>query len=141
MSDKPVAKKLCNFLIENAAADFRLADGLTYLEDVHFHDWAAETALDKYRKAHHGLWVGGVVILTPRHIKFSPNLINIIFHKGDYSLSIPLSHIMDMSLESGLLTNIIVLTTPYGFYRFRCFGARDFMTVIHAQRQGEHLTR
>ncbi|MCG7537035.1 hypothetical protein [Pseudoalteromonas sp. OOF1S-7] len=133
MSDKPITTKLCNFLIDSAVADLSLADSLTYFIDAYCYDWAVEAVLEKYCQAYGGLWVGGAVTLSQAHITFSPNLINMICHNGDDSLAIPLSHIIDVSLESGFLTKIILLTTPYGLFRLRCFGAKSFMAAINQQ--------
>ncbi|ALU42176.1 hypothetical protein [Pseudoalteromonas rubra] len=135
MSNLKIAKKLCNFLIEDAKEDLSLVGNLADLSGFDFHGLVVESVLNQFKEAYGGLWVGGAAILTQDHINFTPNTLNEIFHKGDNALSIPLAHIFNIDLEFGFLTKIIAVTTPYGIFKFRCFGAQSFMQKIESQIQ------
>lgn len=117
MEEKPFARKLCNALIPEAEHNF-LRGTTEY--------FGVEVAREFYG----GLWVGGTVFLTSRHLKFQPNALNRKLHKGDYSMSIPLNEVTDLAYEFGFFSGIIRVTTRHGAMKFRCFGAKRFLSTI-----------
>jgi len=125
-----VAKKLCNVLIEDAQEDFSLATNVADVLGIDFNEDIISSVLDTYKEAYGGLWVGGTVLLTNTEIMFTPNAMNNAFHKGDNSVTIPLSLITSVEDEYGFITKIVKVTTKYGIFKIRCFGAKKFRELI-----------
>ncbi|QPB83518.1 hypothetical protein CWC22_011170 [Pseudoalteromonas rubra] len=59
MSNLKIAKKLCNFLIEDAKEDLSLVGNLADLSGFDFHEQVVELVLSQFKEAYGGLWVGG----------------------------------------------------------------------------------
>lgn len=82
-----------------------------------------------------GLWVGGTVTITPEHVRFEPNAINVAVHENAHGFLVPYKDIRDVRVERGIGTNIVVLMTPEGERRFRCYKANDAAEAISAARR------
>ncbi|WP_299975679.1 hypothetical protein [uncultured Pseudoteredinibacter sp.] len=130
MPESYLAKKACNFLIENAKEDLSIAGEIADIAGVDFDEKIVEAVLAKYKNKYGGLWVGGTVYLTEEGLRFSPNGLNELFHKGDNSLSILFTHMNSIELENGFFTKIIRISTAFGVFKFRCYGAKKFIEII-----------
>jgi hypothetical protein len=108
---KTTVTKRCNAFIPSANA-------AAYLPS------AALAAVERYKRKHGGLWVGGTVDSTDVDIVFRPNAVNVAFHENLTNLVIPLSAIDRVSWEFGVLTGIVVVEYGDAAFRFRCFGAK-----------------
>lgn len=91
---------------------------------------AAQRAADGYQKKHGGLWVGGRVSLQADRIWFSPNALNSMVNQGFENPEVKLSDVTSVELEPGVLTKIVVVTSPNQSIKFRCFGAPKFAEAI-----------
>ncbi|MFT7722482.1 MAG: hypothetical protein QM788_06590 [Roseateles sp.] len=94
MHNRLIAKKLCNFLIQDAEANFSFAGKLADVTGIDFQEKTTGFVLDQFKKAYGGLWVGGTAFLTENDLTFKPNSLNKMFHSGDNSLSVPLADII-----------------------------------------------
>ena len=130
MSDDIIAKKLCNFLFENVDAELSIASNIAEVTGINFNEDALNIVLDNFKRIYGGLWVGGSAYLTKDEFRFVPNLINKMFHKGDCTLSIPLTEILQTNVHFGFFTKIISLSTNYGTFKMRCYGANKFRDSI-----------
>ena len=135
MTSATIESKLCNALIEDAQPDFALYCAIGKVAGVDGHKEIVEAVLKGFRTFYGGLWVGGTAALTTASLSFTPNAVNKLVHKGDYSLEIPLSDISALSPEFGLISGIIRVTTPRGIAKLRCFGAKAFLSRIAHQQQ------
>ncbi len=97
---------------------------------------SALDAVERYRKKHGGIWVGGVVELTHEGVFFSANALNRILHSGSVKKQVSISKIRSVRREFGWLTGIVVIEYDGGEFRFRCFGANNV-----AKRFSEYLAR
>jgi hypothetical protein len=130
MQDQVIAKKMCNFLIENAQGNFSLVSDIADAAGFEFDSESTELVIKQFHKAFGGLWVGGNACLTPNELSFKPNLLNDIAHKGDNSLSIPLRSILNVEVTFGFVTKIIQLRTKTSTLKLRCWGAAGFAEQI-----------
>ena len=132
MGQEVLAEKVVNFLIPEAEADlsmYRASNQLPSLEGV-VTDLAVDGTLKGLKRLFGGLWVGGTVSLTSQNLCFVPNVMNMGSHKGDYSLSIPLVDITDLTHQFGFVTGIIRITTKRGVMKMRCYGSKKFLARI-----------
>jgi hypothetical protein len=134
MSDTLIERKRCNALIAEAQPDFALYSAAAKAVGIDAQEPALSAVLKGFRTFYGGLWVGGTAELTTTHLAFAPNVMNQLVHKGDYSWSVPLADIGELSFEFGLLSGIIRIATPRGTAKLRCFGAKGFLSRI-AQRK------
>lgn len=82
-----------------------------------------------------GAWVGGTVLLTKIQLSFKPNGLNSFTQEltgiGDgVSFSIPLSEIKSLSIEDAPFTKIVVVNTDAKTFKFRCYGAKEFLEKL-----------
>jgi hypothetical protein len=87
-------------------------------------------AVNRIKKKHGGLWVGGKVTVTSDEILFVPNGMNVAFHDGLEEVHIPLSYIRSVRREFGWVTGIVVVEHQHGEFRFRCFGTKKIAEVL-----------
>lgn len=131
-------KKLANFLIPEAEIDLAVYSQAAKLMGADSTMVAAQavitdSVINGFKKVYGGLWVGGTVELSDQYLSFKPNAINNLVHKDDYSLSIPLNDITDLSHEFGFLSGIIRIRTKHGVMKMRCFGAKKVLEVINSK--------
>lgn len=113
-------KKLCNAFVTDA----EMVEDIPILNKKIVD--AATVAVDRYKKKHGGLWVGGTVLITDESVAFAPNGMNIAVHRDLCPVMIPRQNIESVRREFGWLTGIVVVTHKEGEFRFRCFGAKNF---------------
>jgi hypothetical protein len=77
-----------------------------------------------------GLWVGGKVTVTHSTIFMNANAMNRMVQDGVLDIEIPMASIRKVSLEWGFMTKIVCLETDYGYFYFRCFGAKEMVSMI-----------
>jgi hypothetical protein len=130
MSNTLPERKACNALIAEAQPEFALYSAAANAVGIDPQEEALSAVLRGFRTFYGGLWVGGTAELTATHIAFKPNVMNQLLHKGDYSWSIPLADIGELSYEFGVLSGIIRIGTPRGTAKLRCFGAEGFLSRI-----------
>ncbi len=127
--------KACNALVAEAQPEFALYSAAARAIGSVGHEHVLSAVLEGFRDFYGGLWVGGKVELTSTRLSFSPNVLNQLAHKGDYSWSIPLPEIQALSHEFGFLSGIICIETPRGRAKLRCFGAKGFLARIAEQQK------
>ena len=121
MSAGVVAKRGANALIADAEARLpSLAPGSRQ----------AAPALDRFRSAYGGLWVGGRATLTTESLLFRPNAVNRGIHAGSLDIEIPLSEITSVEILPALVSSVITLHTPQSAVKIRCFRAAPFASQI-----------
>jgi len=96
--------------------------------------------IEGFRAFYGGLWVGGTAVLTATALTFRPNDLNRAMHKGDLSFSVPLTEVSGVRFERGFVTSIVVVATPHGTFKLRCYGARQFKEEIE-RRAGSAVER
>lgn len=58
-----------------------------------------EAALERFKSAHGGLWVGGRATLTAQAFCFHPNVVNRSLHARSLDIEIPLPEIVDIGVR------------------------------------------
>jgi hypothetical protein len=97
-----------------------------------------ERTLNRYRRRHGGLWVGGRLTLSDTAIQFHPNFVNRALQSGQLDIAISLHSIESVEVLPGVLTKIIAVRAGGQLTKFRCFGAREVADHIRAaQTSGE----
>ncbi|MCP9785822.1 hypothetical protein [Cyanobium sp. N5-Cardenillas] len=132
-------RKACNALIAEAQPDFALYSAAAKAAGIDPQEEVLSAVLKGFRTFYGGLWVGGTAELTATHVAFKPNVVNQLLHKSDYSWSVPLAEVGDVSYEVGMLTGIICLATPRGIAKLRCFGAKSFLSRIAKQWDADRI--
>jgi len=136
---KILGKRVSNALIKDAEPDFEalfiVADvaELVGLEGVPPIKNSIKLTMSLSRKLMGGLWVGGTTYLTEDALVFRPNWLNRHIHKGDCSVSIPLTDLAEVVKVPGIFTQIIDAKTAKGTLRFRCYHRDLFYDLIVAQ--------
>ena len=121
---EPVARRCANALIPDAEP----SDAVTW-----FSRGTVVRTVERFRRRHGGLWVGGVVALYPDRLEFRPNALNRRAHTTDTSWSVPLDRVAAVADRSGWLTRIVEVRLDDGsMHSFRCFRARSFAARIRA---------
>ena len=136
LQDRPqniIGKRLSNALIKDAEPDFGVFFDVADVVGLGAVKSTLTAELSVFKKLMGGLWVGGTTYLTEDAIKFRPNLINRLLHKGDCSVSIPLGEITDVKKRFGIVTQIIDIITTKGTLSIRCYGSGSFFEMINAQ--------
>lgn len=87
-------------------------------------------AIDRFRRKHGGLWVGGTVAVSQAGIAFSPNSLNEVFHEGLEPVSVPAKEVRAVRYEFGWFTGIVVVEHVRGEFRFRCYGAKHLAATM-----------
>ena len=90
----------------------------------------ALSAIDRFRRKHGGLWVGGTVSVSQSGVSFTPNGPNRAFHEGLEPICVPAEDIRAVRYEFGWLTGIVVVAHRHGEFRFRCYGAKRLAAVM-----------
>lgn len=91
---------------------------------------AALGAIDRFRRKHGGLWVGGTISVSQSGIAFVPNGLNRAVHAGLEPIRVPAEDIRAVRHEFGWFTGIVVVEHTRGEFRFRCYGARQFAAAV-----------
>jgi hypothetical protein len=129
MSDEILAQRVANALIEDAQVKTSSlgAGDVGVIEDV----------VARYRANVGGLWVGGRATLTATALTFAPNAMNRAVQTGSLDLAVPLSAILDVSVQQSFVTNIVVVRTPQSVLKIRCYGAKTFAQQIRDAAAGQ----
>jgi hypothetical protein len=135
MPETIVATKLCNALIVDAQVKAGLLSTISTVPLLGAAERAIGGALDDYREAYGGLWVGGKATLTTTALHFAPNALNRAVHSGDASVRVPLSDIVDLRAEWGVLTGIVCINTARGTLKIRCYFSKKFMALIEQTKR------
>lgn len=88
--------------------------------------------LDRYRRRHGGLWVGGRLTVTNIDVQFHANALNRSIQSGQLDVTIDLRSIESVELLPGVLTKIIAIRAGDRVTKFRCFGAAKVADQIRA---------
>jgi hypothetical protein len=128
MSDEILAQRVANALIEDAQVNTSLGVGAFR---------AVEDVLARYRAKVGGLWVGGRATLTATVLAFAPNTMNRAVQTGSLDLAVPLSAILDVSVQRSFVTNIVEIRTPQSVLKIRCYGANTFAQQIRDAAAGQ----
>lgn len=92
----------------------------------------ARSVLERFKRKHGGLWVGGTVFVSERVISFVPNRLNRAVHEDLARIEIPSGDIREIKREFGWVTGIVVIKHANGEFRFRCYGAKRFAAAMAA---------
>lgn len=92
----------------------------------------ALSAIDRFRRKHGGLWVGGTVSVSQAGVSFAPNALNRVFHQELEPVSVPAKDIRAVRHEFGWVTGIVVVEHVHGEFRFRCYGAKRLAASMAA---------
>jgi hypothetical protein len=90
------------------------------------------SVIDRYKRKHGGLWVGGTVSVSQSRISFFPNGLNRAFHEGMEPISVLAKDIRAVRHEFGWVTGIVVVDHMHGEFRFRCYGAKQLAATMAA---------
>ena len=94
--------------------------------------FVALSAIDRFKRKHGGLWVGGTVSVSQGGVSFSPNGLNRIFHADLEPINVLADDIRAVRHEFGWFTGIVVVEHTRGEFRFRCFGAKRLAVTMAA---------
>ena len=126
-----VAKRMANALIADAEAKLpRVTPGIDQVD----------AALDRFKSAHGGLWVGGRAALSTESLYFHPNGVNRSLHAGTLDIEVPLSDIVSIEVLPAFVSSVIAISTPQSAVKIRCFRADAFAGQI-ARLAGVALMR
>jgi hypothetical protein len=92
----------------------------------------ALSAIDRFKRKHGGLWVGGTVSVSQSGVSFSPNGLNRAFHDRLEPINVPAEDIRAVRHEFGWFTGIVVVEHLHGEFRFRCYGAKKLAAAMVA---------
>ena len=92
----------------------------------------ALSALDRFKRRHGGLWVGGTIRVSQAGVSFSPNGLNRAFHEELDSIYVPANSIRAVRYQFGWVTGIVVVEHGDGEFRFRCYGAKRLAATMAA---------
>jgi hypothetical protein len=92
----------------------------------------ALAAVQRFKRKHGGLWVGGTVVVTRDGVSFAPNRLNRVFHEDLEAINVTARDIRSVRHEFGWFTGIVVVTHVGGEFRFRCYGAKKLAATIAA---------
>jgi hypothetical protein len=93
---------------------------------------AALSAIDRFKRRHGGLWVGGTVSVSQCGISFAPNRLNQAFHEVLEPINVLANDIRAVKHEFGWFTGIVVVEHAHGEFRFRCYGAKQLAATMAA---------
>lgn len=115
--------------------------GLDELQALNAEQRAAVVeAMDAFRDAYRGGWVGGQAFLTSAELVFIPRAAHRVGHPAALAFRIPLTDILALETEHGVLRDTLTLRTIKGRLKLRAFIARRFGARIElacAERLGE----
>src|SRR5688572_30134069 len=89
-------------------------------------------AIERFKRKHGGLWVGGTVSVSQSGVSFSPNRLNRAFHEGLEPINVAAEDIRAVRHEFGWFTGIVVVEHIHGEFRFRCYGAKQLAATMAA---------
>jgi len=92
----------------------------------------ALSAIDRFKRKHGGLWVGGTVSVSQAGVSFSPNGFNRAFHEELEAINVPANSIRAVRYQFGWVTGIVVVDHAEGEFRFRCYGAKRLAASMAA---------
>lgn len=110
-------RKLANAFIPNATPSDVLAS-------------EALSAVQRFKRKHGGLWVGGTVVATSGGVSFAPNGLNRAVHEDLEAIDVPARDIKSVRHEFGWFTGVVVVTHVGGEFRFRCYGAKKLAATL-----------
>lgn len=90
----------------------------------------ALSAVNRFKRKHLGLWVGGTVSISQLGVCFSPSRLNQALHVGLEPIEVPATDIREVRYEFGWFTGIVVIKHLHGEFRFRCYGAKRLAATI-----------
>jgi len=91
---------------------------------------AVLSGLQRFKRKHGGLWVGGTVLVTNGGVSFAPNGFNRALHEDLEAIDVPAGDIKSVRHEFGWFTGIVVVTHVGGEFRFRCYGAKKLAATL-----------
>jgi hypothetical protein len=97
-------------------------------------------AMDAFRDVYRGGWVGGQAFLTHAEMVFIPHAAHRAGHPAALAFRIPLTDVLALDTERGVLRDTLTLRTIKGRLELRSFLARRFGARIElacAERLGE----
>ena len=112
-------RKLANAFIPDATPSDLLLD-------------PALSAVNRFKRKHGGLWVGGTISVLRDGVSFSPNRLNQAFHVGLEPVNVLAKDIRSVRHQFGWITGIVVVEHVHGEFRFRCFGAKHLAANMAA---------
>jgi hypothetical protein len=87
---------------------------------------AVATATDAFRAAYQGGWIGGTAFLTRAETVFIPAAAHRTGRAAELSFRVPLTDVLALDVERGLLRDTLTIRTIRGRINLRCFMARRF---------------
>jgi hypothetical protein len=118
-----LVEKFCNALIAGAAPSELVPGELV-------------GRIERSRKQHGGLWVGGKFTASAEELAFVPNAMNAALHVGLEPVHIPMAEVRAVRRDFGWVTGIVVVEHRHGEFRFRCFGAKRVANVLSSLVRG-----
>lgn len=97
-------------------------------------------AIDRFKRKHGGLWVGGTVAVSEAGVSFSPNGLNQTVHEGLEPISVSATGIRAVRYEFGWVTGIVIVEHVRGEFRFRCYGAKHLVAIMATAFNGQEPT-
>jgi len=92
----------------------------------------ALSAIERFKRKHGGLWVGGTVSVSEGGVSFSPNGFNRALHADLEPINVAAEDIRTVRHQFGWFTGIVVVEHTHGEFRFRCFGAKRLAVTMAA---------
>jgi hypothetical protein len=129
MAEEILKSKLVNFLVADAQINHTNVGHLFSVAESGDVDALAEV-LEAFKEAYGGLWVGGKMVVTQTVVRLSANAMNRVVQEGTLDIELPLALVRKVSVEGGFLTKIVRMDTDAGSVKFRCFGAKDIVSLI-----------
>ena len=129
MAEEILKSKLVNFLVADAQLNHANVGHLFSVAESGDVDALAEV-LEAFKEAYGGLWVGGKMVVTQTVVRLSANAMNRVVQEGTLDIELPLALVRKVSVEGGFLTKIVRMDTDAGSVKFRCFGAKDIVSLI-----------
>src|SRR5262245_31333113 len=72
------------------------------------------SAIDRFKRKHGGLWVGGAVSVSEAGGSFTPNDLNLALHEELQPINLPRENIRAVRYEFGWFTGIVVVEHVLG---------------------------
>lgn len=116
--------KYCNIFSAAAEAAHISLDFGLFKSDVN-------RSIEKYKRKHGGLWVGGKFTISNEEFRFSTNTANQIVHKENCDLSFPMSDVKSIYREFGWITGILNFELDDRIIAVRCFGAKKIAARLN----------
>ena len=127
MDEPVIASKLASALVSRA----EFAPGLEFaMDNVGGFPVGTDQVIQWFQQFYGGVWVGGRATLTPHRLHFAANQLNRMVHSGTLEVDIDLREVMDVSLRTGWVAGIVVVTLPGAELWFRCLGAGTFCDQV-----------